>query len=158
MMNVIHKIFASPYTYAFIVSFAAFVAAYAANQKIKLFEKHNQTLAVSKKTIITNLEKTIESKDEIIGMVTGGDSYPRLSIGNNYFFLSVNGVYSIPECTVEIVYLKNYLNISLNTTSDYLEKGIRNDTDIKTIYKAKFTKQLSNDNYIFPSTTIKNSH
>lgn len=106
-------------------------------------EKANLKLEDNKKALIKILEKTIDAKDatiesqkDIIGQITGGDSYPRLSIGKKGFYIRIIGEYSIPNLKVDIIFLKNYLNIPYNITQAYID----NQTESEHIYKISSVK------------------
>jgi uncharacterized protein (UPF0333 family) len=125
------------------------------NQAQKTFDRlnltYNNTLDNLEKTernyqtSLENLERTIEAKDatitsqnEIIGQITGGDSYPKITLKNNGFYLSVVGTYNIPDLKIQIGLIQNCLNIPENLTLDYL-KG----KETEEIYTIKIQKEYS---------------
>lgn len=156
----------SPWTYAGIVTFAAFAAAYGSHRidvkrdkmashidslvikanetlqelndvsnvmdtNLNKTEKANEKLEVTYQKTIEALEATIQSKDEVLGMITGGDSYPHIAMTQGQFYLLVNGTYGIPNLNIQIYYLKDYNNIPSKIVSDYLS----NKTQTEFIYE-----------------------
>jgi len=88
-----------------------------ANSKL---EENRKSINDTYEKTIESLKATIQSKDEILGMITGGDSYPQLALSKNAFFVFVNGTYGIPNLKVEIYHLKDYNNIPSEVVFDYL--------------------------------------
>lgn len=88
-----------------------------ANSKL---EENRKSINDTYEKTIESLKATIQSKDEILGMITGGDSYPQLALSKNAFFVFVNGTYGIPNLKVEIYHLEDYKNIPSEVVSDYL--------------------------------------
>ena len=100
--------------------------------------KANEQLAENNLKLAETYLKTIEAKEaiidaqkDIIGQITGGDSYPRIFFGKKGFFVTANGQYSIPELRVDIYFLKNYLNIPSEVNQAYL----KDQTESEYIYK-----------------------
>ena len=96
--------------------------------------KANEQLAENNLKIAENYLKTIEAKEaiidaqkDIIGQITGGDSYPRLYLGKKGFFITANGQYSIPNLRIDIYFLKEYLDIPSNMTQSYLKSNSESD-------------------------------
>lgn len=101
-------------------------------------KKANEQLAENNQKISENYRKTIEAKEaiidaqkDIIGQITGGDSYPSIVMTRNQFFLLVNGTYGIPNLNIQIYYLKDYTKIPSKIVSDYL----LNKTQTEYIYE-----------------------
>lgn len=142
MKNLFFAIAESPYTYALIMSCAVFLAAFSSDQVIKQRKKTNKTLKNTKNIIITNLNKTIEAKNEIIGMFTGGDSYPEIMFGKNSFLLASNGKYGIPNLKLQIVHIKDYEKVPIETLSKYLNNQ-KASGSISVVYTKTFTKTFA---------------
>jgi hypothetical protein len=109
-----------------------------------LFEtkQANKKLEENKNSIIENLNKTIEVKEatiqaqkDIIGQITGGDSYPRLSLSNKGFHVTSEGTYNIPNLNVKVFFLKDYLNIPSEITASYLTENKESEFIYKIIDK-----------------------
>ncbi|MBA4318144.1 MAG: hypothetical protein C0412_07065 [Flavobacterium sp.] len=124
-------------------------------QAKKTFEKVNRTyentfenLAQTEKNYdvtLENLQKTIEAKDatissqnEIIGQITGGNSYPQVTLKKDGFYLRVVGPYNIPNLKIQIGLIQDCLNISENLTLDYLHGKVTDE-----IYTVKIQKEYS---------------
>lgn len=125
------------------------------NTSLEQTKKANQKLDDNKVRIIANLNKTLEAKDatitaqnEIIGQLTGGQSYPKIGIGESCFYILINGKYSIPECEIEIILLKDYLTAPFNVTDNYLKNGIKDGKYFKTLEKLKYPKLWKNGSSI----------
>lgn len=88
-----------------------------ANSKL---EENRSSINDTYEKTIESLKATLQSKDEILGMITGGDSYPQLTLTKNAFFVVVNGTYGIPNLKVEVYHLKDYNSIPSEVVSDYL--------------------------------------
>lgn len=98
----------------------------------KLEQNYNQTIEVK--------EATIQSQKDIIGMLTGGDSYPSILFQKNKgFYLLVNGEYGIPNFNIQIVYFNDFLNTSINTLASYLNNNITVD-NISQVYSNSFPR------------------
>ena len=108
------NIFASPYFYAVLVSIAAFAAAYGSQKISKTINNtFNETLGVK--------DTTIATQDNIIGMLTGGDSYPEVLFEKNKgFYLLVSGEYGIPNFNIQIVYFNDFINTQISSLASYL--------------------------------------
>ena len=96
-------------------------------------KKANEQLAENNQKISENYRKTIEAKEaiidaqkDIIGQITGGDSYPSIVMTRNQFFLLVNGTYGIPNLNIQIYYLKDYTK---NTFENSIRLFIKQNTD-----------------------------
>jgi polyhydroxyalkanoate synthesis regulator phasin len=97
----------------------------------------NEKLKKTYKNTVENLAKTIEAKNatiesqtEILGQITGGDSYPAISLKNDGFYISVKGAYSIPNLKVQINAIANL--------AVYPEINIKRDTDINKLKEKIF--------------------
>lgn len=127
------------------------------------FEKLKETYAntieniekseLNYKTNLENLEKTIEAKNSIlesqndmISKLTGGNSYPYFTITDKKLKLNVNGRYSIPNLHCEIYFLKNYLKQNPDDLRKYLFKG-ELSTNIIKLNEITISKLFVNRNY-----------
>lgn len=132
------NILSSPFFYAVIVTVAAFVAAYGSYRTNK---KINRTY----EEVVAVQQKTIETKDEIIGFLTGGDSYPSILILGNKFYVSINGSCGIPNLKFEVYYLANYDKIPSIDISNYFTSK-KESYSIYRIFKC--------DNQVFAAKTL----
>ena len=119
----ISEILASPYTYAIIISMAAFIAAFASQQVVDQTKNNTAKLEETKQAIIDNLSKTVEAKEEVIGMLTGGDSYPSILFNEQGFLFACNGKFGIPNLGKGV---KSPLGCILNKPED-LEKAFEKE-------------------------------
>lgn len=110
-------------------------------------QKASEQLQQNYKQIVETLNQTIEGKDttiraqeEVIGQTTGGDSYPKITLKKEGFYLTVQGIYSIPNLRVTIFLISNCLNIPKEVTIDYVRDGKINPTYIKTIFNDTYSK------------------
>ena len=128
-------IFSSPYFYAILVSIAAFAAAYG-SQKINktINETFHETLEVK--------DTTIAAQKNIIGVLTGGDSYPSVLFNQKGFLLASSGDYGIPNLKLQIIHIPNYQNCPIESLSLYLNDN-KADKNIKIIYDKTFTKSFA---------------
>lgn len=117
------------------------------NISLERIEHANLKLEENKKSIFETYEKTIESqkaiiqsKDEILGMITGGDSYPKIALFKDNIYVFVNGTYGIPDLKIEIYHLKNIDKIQASDISRYLSNGTESD-NISKVYSGE-TKNL----------------
>lgn len=169
------EIISSPYTYAVIITIAAFLAAYGSTQvnkqtkkigetaemtleelekasekinlSLKEAESANLKLKENNQSIVRNLQKTIEtkeatikSKEEVIGLLTGGDSYPSILFKKNKgFYLLVNGEYGIPNLHIQVAYFKDFLNTQIISLASYLNNNIPVD-NISLVYSNSFPR------------------
>lgn len=136
------NIIASPYTYATIVAIGAFIAAFASQQMIKQTKETNAMLEENKQSITDTLSKTVEAKEEIIGMLTGGDSYPTILYNKDGFLLASHGKYGIPNLKLQIVHISDYQHTSMESISNYLNNNKTND-NISVVYTNIFTKTFA---------------
>lgn len=116
---------------------------------LQLLDNYNKTLEAleasnkAKDEALLAKNETIKSKDEIIGQLTGGNSFPRISLKKGGFHISVQGVYSLYDVKVTIRLIPNFLKIPKQTTQDYL-KGLQPDSKyIITFNQFTFPKLLS---------------
>lgn len=142
------------------ISINAKIAQKAANEAYSQLDDTytNTLLGIEKaeennKGIIENLKNTIKAKDDIlksqeemISKLTGGNSYPFITILNNTLQLHLDGDYGIPELRIEIVFFKNYLKQNSTNCKKYIEEGLLNDEIIK-FYDHTFTKLYVNKRY-----------
>ena len=189
------EIISSPFTYAIIVTIAAFIAAYgsyrvnktrktietnskeliqkadssmtelerASKQINESLEKakeanikldiNNSQLASNYKKIVEGLEESIKAKDatisaqeEILGQITGGNSYPKITLKKDGFFLSPIGSFSIPNLQVKIGFIQNCMNIPEQTTLNYL-RGQNPDKIFTFIISEKYSKLWKNPSF-----------
>lgn len=107
----------------------------------KNYEKTLKTLEAANKAkeeAIKAQNETINSKDEVIGQLTGGKSFPRISLKKGGFHISVQGEYSIPDLRIIIYALPNYLNIPAQVTSDYMKGKKTGPSYIFPIYSQQY--------------------
>lgn len=126
---------------------------------VKLNETYKNTLISiskaeeTKSVIIENLKRTLEAKEAIlnsqndmISKLTGGDSYPFFTINNKGLKLNINGKHSIPNLHFEIFFLKDYLRQDSETFRKYLFSGELSSNIIK-IYENNPQKLFVNKTY-----------
>lgn len=120
----------------------------------EVIESHKKLIKTYDK-VIENLNKTIETKEtvistqhEIIGQLTGGNSYPRIGVGDKSFFVIAEGTYSIPECNIEIVLIRNYIDTPIDATYNYLEKKELDNTNFISVCNTSFPKLWINSKTI----------
>lgn len=117
------------------------------NQSLGEAKQANSKLDVNKDKIIETLNKTIENKEAtlnaqatIIGMLTGGDSYPTILLKQSKgFYILVNGEYGIPNLDLQIVYIKDFINVPINSLASYLNDNVTSD-NIAQIYSHTFPR------------------
>lgn len=111
---------------------------------LQLLDNYNKTLEAleasnkAKDEAINAQNETLKSKDEIIGLLTGGSSFPRISLKKGGFHISVQGEYSIPDLRIIIYALPNYLNIPAQVTSDYMKGKKTGPSYIFPIYSQQY--------------------
>lgn len=117
------------------------------NKSLEETKVANQKLDENKSKIIENLNKTLDAKNatinaqnEIIGQLTGGDSFPRIEVGESCFYLVINGNYSIPDCEVEIVLLRDYFTAPFDVTDSYVYNGKKDGKYYNTICRQFYPK------------------
>jgi len=124
-----------------------------AGEKINLSlnetEKANLNLKTNNDAIVENLKKTIEAKetiikvkDDILGMLTGGQSYPSILFNENGFWISITGEYGIPNLKLDIVHIKDYEKTPVNSLNKYLAEGYI-DSNFKLVYSNTFIKTFA---------------
>lgn len=113
-------------------------------QNLEKSVKAGEQLEQSYKQIVETLNQTIEGKnatlkaqDEIIGQMTGGNSYPQLSLKKGGFYLTNKGIYSIPNLEISIRSIPNCLEIPREVTLDYLKRRQSNGDYIKPVFYKK---------------------
>lgn len=157
--------FLSPYTYAVIIAIAAFLAAIGsqhisntrnliAKQTENLVDTASETLAQMKdisQGINFTLEKTLEAKDatisaqkDILGQITGGDSFSSYDLIQKQLRLRIQGDYSIPNLKIKIYFLKNYIKIPFQEINEYLKKDVQNSKSINMIFDGGYEKLFQN--------------
>lgn len=107
----------------------------------KNFEETLKTLEAANKAkdeAIKAQTETLKSKNEVIGRLTGGDSYPEISLKKGGFHITVRGEYSIPDLRIIIYALPNYLNTPVQVTSDYLQNKYKGSSYIFPIYSQQY--------------------
>lgn len=112
----------------------------------QLQQNYEQIAATLNKTIETKEEaikaqkEAIKAQDEIIGQLTGGNSYPGLSLKKSGFYLTTKGSYGIPNLKIIIRIIPNCLNIPKNVTLDYLRGNQQNQDYIKPVFIKTYPK------------------
>lgn len=106
---------------------------------------HQTTLENLKRTIEAK-EKILKSQNDMLSRLTGGNSFPYITISHNKLQLHLDGDHGIPDLRIEIF----FLNISKNKDNDiykkYIYEGILNKDIIK-FYDNTFTKLYVNKTY-----------
>ncbi|AOZ98783.1 hypothetical protein BIW12_04670 [Flavobacterium commune] len=110
-------------------------------------QKASEQLQKNYKQIVETLNQTIEGKnatikaqDEVIGQITGGNSYPELSLKKGGFYLNTHGSFSIPNLKISIWVIPNCLNIPKKVTIDYLRENITDQKYIIPIVAIRYSK------------------
>lgn len=119
------------------------------NKSLAAAEQANLKLEINKDKIIETLEKTIENKETtlkaqetIIGMLTGGDSYPLILFNKKGFSLTSSGKYGIPNLKLQIIHISNYQHCPIESLSLYLNDNIV-DKNIEVVYEENYTKTFA---------------
>ena len=119
------------------------------NKSLKEAKEANSKLQENKDKIIETLNKTIENKEttlkaqeRIIGILTGGDSFPTILFDKKGFFLASFGEYGIPNLQLQIIHISNYQNCPIESLSLYLNEN-EIDDNIKIVYDKSFTKTFA---------------
>ncbi|MCP4763104.1 MAG: hypothetical protein GY870_15110 [archaeon] len=124
------------------------------NFSLKEAEIANLKLKGNNQSIVENLQKTIEVKEatiklkeEVIGLLTGGDSYPEILFKKNEgFSLRIDGEYEIPKLGLQIVHFMDFLNTPIESLALYLDDRVESG-NISIIHED-----------FFPRTYSKNVH
>jgi len=119
------------------------------NESLLKVEEANSKLEENKDKIIETLNKTIENnettlkaQERIIGILTGGDSFPTILFNKKGFYLASFGDYGIPNLKLQIVHISNYQDCPIESLSLYLKEN-KADKNIDIVYDESFTKTFA---------------
>lgn len=113
-------------------------------ETLKTLEAANQ----AKDEALNAQKETLKSKDEVIGRLTGGNTYPKIELKKGGFYLTSIGGYTIQGLKVVIFIIPNYLDIPKQVTIDYLKGNKLDEKYIVPVFKKTYSRFWGNSSEV----------